>query len=100
MNSKLMYCCGAMEEEINDPRVFIEYAPKYREYSIGTIDQKIVRIIFMCPWCGKKLPKSLREEWFDILEKDFRLDDPWDKEQEIFIPNEFKSDEWWIKRNL
>ncbi len=60
MNWPLTYCCNALEQEISDPRVFICYAPKYREYYIGTIDPTIVRLIYMCPWCGTKLPKSLR----------------------------------------
>jgi hypothetical protein len=100
MTLKIIHCCKAMEEEINDPRVFLGYASKYREYFIQTINPSIVRLIYICPWCGKTLPKSLRNEWFEALEKEYCLDDPWDKKQENLIPEEFKTDEWWKKRSL
>jgi len=95
-----MYCCHAMEQEINDPRVFINYNPKYREYYINTTSKHVIRIIDNCPWCGKKLPKNLRNEWFDILEKEYNLDNPWDEKQALLVPEEFKTDEWWKKRKL
>lgn len=98
MNRKITYCCYGLEQEINDPRVFINYNPKYREYYINTASKPVVRLIANCPWCGNELPKSLRDEWFIILEKEYNLDDPWDKNQALLIPEEFKTDEWWIKR--
>lgn len=63
MNFK--YCCNTLEQEINDPRVFIDYTSKYREFLIKTVDPGIVRLICNCPWCGKALPESLRDKWFD-----------------------------------
>jgi hypothetical protein len=43
--------------------------------------------------------KCLKDEWFDILEKEYELDNPaWDLEQKEKIPAEFKTDEWWKKR--
>ncbi|HLC06641.1 MAG TPA: hypothetical protein VJJ26_00505 [Candidatus Babeliales bacterium] len=100
MNQKIIYCCYAIEQEINDPRVFINYNPKYRESSINTTNKHVIRLISNCPWCGKGLPQSLRDEWFDILEKEYQLDDPWDKNQALLVPEEFKTDEWWKKRGL
>jgi hypothetical protein len=100
MEQQTSYCCFAIEQEINDPRVFINYSPKYREYSISTISKHVMRLISNCPWCGIKLLRSVRNEWFDILEKEYQLDDPWNVEQEKLIPKEFKTDEWWKKRRL
>jgi hypothetical protein len=101
MKSELTYyCCDALETEINDPRVFIDYNKKTREYFIETVDKQIIRVIYRCPWCGKKLPKTLRKKWFLILEKEYGIDDPLNKTQINLIPEEFKTDEWWIKRGL
>lgn len=43
-----------------------------------------------CPWCGKKLPESKREEWFFRLEK-MGYDSPFSQD----IPTAFKSSEWY-----
>jgi hypothetical protein len=56
--------------------------------------------IYYCPFGEFKLPKNLRDEWFEILEKEYDLDDLRSTEQSILIPEEFKSDEWWKKRGL
>jgi len=89
-----------MQEALNDPRVFFNYLSKYREYYINTDEKMIVHLITHCPWCGKKLPKSLREEWFNILSTEYNINHPRDEDQEQRIPKEFKSDEWWKKRKL
>ena len=51
-----------------------------------------------CPYCGTKIPKMLSLEYLDELEiavgKDYC--DITDDE----VPEEFKTDEWWIKRGL
>lgn len=59
-----------------------------------------VQRIDCCPWCSKKLPESLRDKWFEFLEKEYSLDDPHREEQEKLIPEEFKTDEWWKERGL
>ena len=42
-----------------------------------------------CPWCGTKLPESLREEWFDRLDRlGLEPGDP-------AIPESMRSDDWW-----
>jgi hypothetical protein len=52
-----------------------------------------------CMFCGKKLPISVRNEWYDLLEDEYGLENP-DEEDEKFIPKEFLTDEWWKKRTL
>lgn len=47
-----------------------------------------------CPFCGKFLGNSKREEFFELIDK-LNLD----RDDENF-PEEFKSDEWWKKRGL
>ena len=105
MNEKTTHCCDLMDLLLKDIRVPIIYEPAWREYSIIMLEDgkkrgemAAVQGIEHCPWCGKTLPKSLRDEWFSILEKEYNLDDPYYKEQEKLIPEEFHTDEWWIKR--
>ncbi|WP_399449174.1 DUF6980 family protein [Streptomyces sp. WAC01280] len=44
--------------------------------------------IDFCPWCGRRLPESQRDRWFDELER--RGIDPWEDE----VPAEFQDDGW------
>ena len=100
MNKKTNHCCIAMQQALDDIRVYFGYIPKYKEYYINTKNPIVIYIISHCPWCGKKLPSNLTDKWFEILEKEYNLDDPDSKEQAKLVPEEFKTDEWWIKRGL
>ena len=107
MYKKTQYCCEWMDLFIKDPRVAIIYWPDYRMYVIpflqkGKYIEHVTKglPIDYCPWCATKLPKNLTDEWFTTLEKEYGLDDPDSKEQEKLVPEEFKTDEWWQKRNL
>ena len=84
--------CGAEEST-----EVVYYSSKFNEYGIpvhdgenGTASSYID--IQYCPWCGKKLPKSKRDEWFDTLEKR-GYEDPYVED----IPPEFKTSEWYEK---
>lgn len=70
----------------------ILYNDKFNEYSIKHKDGSSFVIDF-CPWCGEKLPKSQRDEWFDALEA-LGIDDPWEQE----IPEAFKTGAWRQKK--
>jgi hypothetical protein len=52
--------------------------------------------INFCPWCGTKLPENLRDKWFDTLLEEYDIEDPFDEMHKV--PEEFKSDKWWVKR--
>lgn len=86
-----MFCCKNMsfyvmkyEDDI------VKYNNIFDEYGIAIHDggESIVKICF-CPWCGKKLPKSKRDVWFDKLDQ-MGFENPFEDD----IPEEFKSDEW------
>ena len=62
-------------------------------------NNKHVRDIHFCPWCAKTIPSRLNKEYFDILEKEYDIEVP-DLENFSNVPEDFKSDLWWIKRNL
>ncbi len=78
--------------------LILTYYPREREYMLNHVGNMGTDIRF-CPYCGKKMPKELSDEWYDILEKEYGIKDPihCDKKQ---VPQEFWTDEWWKKRGL
>jgi hypothetical protein len=84
-----------MKKHINEKEVGILYIPKFREYGIRIIDGgDSFQLINFCPWCGEKLPDSLREEWFAEIEN-LKLEP--DSE---CIPSKYLNEEWWKKTNV
>ena len=79
---KKFFCCDSMLSHLYIPSwnmIFddgdwedktIHYLPVFDEYGIPLHDgsSSVINIQF-CPWCGKKLPESKRNEWFDRLEE-------------------------------
>ena len=108
-------CCKQMERQLEDKRVTIQYSPIFREYYIYVIDWWIpieeiretkdlitaTQRIDYCPWCGTKLPNSLRDQYFEILQNEHvqEIDILGIKDNKK-VPEEFKSDKWWKKRGL
>ena len=79
--------CSGMDHALNDERLAINYWPKYREYVLmetGLSGQ----VIDYCPWCGAKLPSSLRDALFDRLKV---LGVDWTRDG---FPDQYDSDEW------
>jgi hypothetical protein len=72
----------------------VHYAPHLREYGLVDHDRcsastKAVLSIYFCPWCGARLPASLRDRWFEelaVLGIDPGAAD---------VPHRFRSSEWW-----
>ncbi|WCM86431.1 DUF6980 family protein [Acidovorax sp. NCPPB 3576] len=67
----------------------LEFIPKFREYGINYVGGGSYQVIDFCPWCGKKLSSSLREVWFEVLDR-IGL------EPEDDIPLEMQSEAWWV----
>ncbi len=83
-------CCEELEGHLRDGEVAIVYFAKYREYGIRVLDGGCaIQMIAYCPWCGTRLPASLRDEWFR------RIDAIGVEEDGDEVPEEFKTDEWW-----
>lgn len=113
MSDDPKHCCFSMDsalasEEIRSWGELIEYEPTTRSYHFllyennkysGTRYQ-----LKYCPWCGKKLPKDLEEEFEEVLAKEYNITaknwnaPEWDDEKDL--PKEFLTDEWWKKRRL
>jgi hypothetical protein len=73
----------------------IVYIGKYREFGVhvlngeGNTYQGIYQKLEYCPMIGKKLPASLRDEWFEkIWQLNLEPDDP-------DIPVELQNEDWW-----
>ncbi|MDD3022185.1 MAG: hypothetical protein PHX61_14600 [Alphaproteobacteria bacterium] len=82
-------CCEMMEIHLRERT--IEYIPKFREYGIPVLDGgSSFIIITFCPWCGHKLPSSLREKWFELMDEMGIDYDDIEK-----MPKRMQSDEWW-----
>ena len=70
----------------------ITYGARFREYGLAYRDGGTsCQLLQYCPWCGSKLPSSLRDRWFERLEElGLEPDDPG-------VPHEMKTDAWWRK---
>lgn len=92
------FCCKYMNSSILDPRTAIKYGPIFREYYLKGEEGMMIDY---CPWCSRKLPISLRETFFEVLEDEYKIEtdigECFEKEN---LPPEFRTDEWWKKRNL
>ncbi len=96
------HMCEEMAECFEDVRNMIAYLPWAREYGIRVIDPgrplddqpQRVRPIHYCPWCGDRLPPSLRGEWERRLAAqglDPETPDP---------PDELGTEAWWREAGL
>jgi len=85
-----MHCCAKMADRLEDTTAVV-YIPKFREYGLPILDggTSFIAIQF-CPWCGARLPDSLRDQWFDALETLGLTVDS------VNIPEKFISDRWWV----
>ncbi|MBQ8575399.1 MAG: hypothetical protein IJ447_05060 [Clostridia bacterium] len=84
-----------VEGDINNKVIY--YSSKFNEYGIPIHDGENGRassyiLIEYCPWCGKELPESKRDEWFELLEE-LGFDCPFEDD----IPQKFKTSEWYSK---
>lgn len=93
------HCCIKLKSILKTNKI-IKYYPKVREYAINMFSSPSVVLLDNCPFCGAKLPESLRDQYFDILEEEYNLDNYDIDDHPEKIPEEFKSDEWWRKRRL
>lgn len=92
-----------MNEFISNPNTGMDYFPDSRNYLIKIFEDSlnthagVYQNIYYCPWCGKKLPPSLSDQWYEEITK-LGIKEPDDTPE--LIPEEFKTEEWWKKRKL
>ncbi|KWX02955.1 hypothetical protein LI90_4004 [Carbonactinospora thermoautotrophica] len=90
-------CCELMLQNLRADDLPVVYDATIREWGIRYLDggSSIQRLEY-CPWCGKKLPGDLWDEWRTRVEQ-LGLD-PWDDADRI--PEAFRSDRWWKEAGL
>lgn len=96
------HCCSDMSNQIENwkcdtheyrydcPDAVITYAEIFNEYGLIIHGEPSSILVQYCPWCWKKLPDSMRNEWFDELQKLWYNDPLFDDS----IPETFKSKSW------
>lgn len=84
-----------MERFLQAGEIALVYNTKLREYGIKLLDGgSSVQVISCCPWCGRRLPSSLRDDWFDRLES-LGLEP-----EDSNVPIEMQTDTWWKNEGL
>ena len=86
-----------MREQLADERVPIGYSARYREYWLPLIAGHDARqLLSFCPWCGVKLPRSLRDKYFNAVEP-LGFDAMTDKND---LPPQYRDDTRWRESGL
>ena len=85
--------CKELSENLADPTVPIGYAEIFDEYYLIRSGSESWQLINYCPFCGKTLPPSKREQFFDELDRlgvEYELGDDLKR-----LPADFQSGAWW-----
>ena len=91
MHQQVAFSCEQHSSPFDCPDAVVSYSPRFREYGLIVHDGGTSTIgISYCPWCGTKLPESLRDRWFSELEA-LGYDDPAAQD----IPERYKTDAWY-----
>lgn len=94
MTYSTTHCCQQMQANLASQELHLSYISKFREYGIDYADGgSSHQTIQFCPWCGSKLPASLRTQWFEEL-------DAIGVDVDGEIPQIYSDSEWWIKKSL
>jgi hypothetical protein len=96
------HCCEALKKrlDIDDPITPFSYSPSFRTYSVQSVNHLGKEIIQYCPFCGKKFPEPLNNEWHRILEEDYGVKNTFSAVRNKKKLAEFRTDEWWKNRGL
>lgn len=89
MTDQLDWHCGRHDDPYDCPDALVTFSARFQEYGRLIHDGGTSACgIDFCPWCGRRLPESQRDRWFDELER--RGVDPWEDE----IPEPFRDERW------
>ena len=58
------HCCLTMDAELANKGTILNYSQTYREYGVKIPKSTGCMLMDYCMFCGKKLPLSLRDEWW------------------------------------
>jgi len=104
----ITHCCFKIQKILKKNNSPLRYKAEKRlyvmEYHLYRKPRKndliVSEILHYCPFCGKKFPKELRQEYSRILQEECHIKDMWEQIRTGNIPDEFKTDKWWKKRGL
>lgn len=89
------HCCAEMARHLLDGDVAIVYVDHLREYGIRILDGgSSFQLVQFCPWCGTRLPASVRDAWFK------KLDELGLEPEDPAVPEDMRSGLWWRSRKL
>lgn len=92
MDNDLPHGCDDLVRALHDDEMPLEYVAKFREYLIRRGGGPSYQRISHCPFCGAAFPGSLRDEYFDELDKlGLEPESP-------DLPLHLRSDAWWRRR--
>jgi hypothetical protein len=90
MRSQVELVCDKHPDRSDCPDCLVQYSPKFREYGLLVHDGgSSMVVIRFCPWCGTRLPESLRDRWFEELAA--LGIEPGEQE----VPAPYRSAAWW-----
>jgi hypothetical protein len=99
--TQIKACCQWIDIYLQYKEYPIYYNQIFREYYLGFPNNNNIILLDYCPWCNAKLPKSLRDEFFNILEEEYNIEtDIGECFGRIDLPEEFKTDKWWKERDI
>ena len=93
------HCCEQMRahvQAVSEPAALVAadravlYDLVFDEYCLAGQGMTLsAEVLTWCPWCGRRLPPSKRERWFDELAREgLGPDDP-------DLDERFRTDAWW-----
>jgi hypothetical protein len=93
------YCCSEMKSLMKDRKFGICYKKQISEtYVLCRGERGVTWTFSYCPFCGKDI-EGKRELFFDTLKTECNIEATAFNEN-ILLPEEFRTDEWWKKRGL
>ncbi len=89
MTNQLNWRCDQHQDAFDCPDALVVFTARFQEYGLVIHDggSSVVTIKF-CPWCGRRLPDSQRDRWFEELQA--RGIEPWGDD----IPAELQDGRW------
>lgn len=78
----------------------VYYEPALREFSVPNADGVSAHLLRYCPLTGRRLPPSLRDEWFDALQAMGVLPVNEIPPTDFVAPPAYRSDGWWRDTDL
>lgn len=82
--------CDTLRTMLDRDEGFVKYDEVFNEYYlIVPAAEEVRQVIFYCPWCGDKLPESLRDRWFDEVMETYG------STSSSHIDPKYHSDRWW-----